>query len=91
MASAYRPCHKTNRKYHLTNWEPTSITNQISKYYANAHPLTKQKENIIPALHQISSTTKLALIKYQKPKTINLHRYYPSTSSTSNINNTKLH
>ena len=90
MASAYRPCHKTNRKYHLTNWKPTLMTNQIPKYYVNSHSLPKQQENIIPALHHISSTTKLTLIKNQKPsttkpKTINLYRYSPTTSNTSSI------
>ena len=81
-ASASRPRHKKSNKYKFTNyWIPNTITNHLPKDNTNTHFPTKQLSNIIPALPNLFTTTKLILIKYLKinklkPKMLQLHGYY---------------
>ena len=81
-ASASRPRQKRLNKYKLTNdLIPNTITIHITKDNTNTHFSTKQLANLIPALPNLCTTTKLITTKYlkinkQKQKIILLQGYY---------------
>jgi hypothetical protein len=82
MASAYRPRHTNNNKYHfINNWKPNTIRSQRSINNTKPHFSRIQIKNTIPAIPNLFTTIKFTITIYLKinmknPKIIHFHGYY---------------